>query len=104
MDFFLIFFFKENYGYLPEDEEENRVDHYDRLKKILWDIPRNFLDIQSNNILGSGEFGTFMKGTVLQTGYPTPTSVYSIEGLFIHLFRGINLKQFSFLILLLMKF
>ncbi|KAE8747457.1 hypothetical protein FOCC_FOCC005788 [Frankliniella occidentalis] len=70
----------ENYGYLAEeDEEENRTDHYDRLKKILWDIPRNFLDIQSNNILGRGEFGTFMKGTVLQNGYPIPTAIHCIE-------------------------
>ncbi|XP_034240900.1 putative tyrosine-protein kinase Wsck [Thrips palmi] len=67
----------ENYGYLPE-EEENRVDHYDRLKKVLWDIPRNFLDIK-DVLLGSGEFGPFMKGTVLQNSYPTPTSVQCIE-------------------------
>ncbi|KAK3914589.1 Putative tyrosine-protein kinase Wsck [Frankliniella fusca] len=69
----------ENYGYLPEEEEENRTDHYDRLKKILWDIPRNFLDIQSNNTIGRGEFGSFMKGTVLQNGYPTPSAIQCIE-------------------------
>ncbi|KAJ1526242.1 hypothetical protein ONE63_009398 [Megalurothrips usitatus] len=69
----------ENYGYLPEEEEESRVNHYDRLKKVLWDIPRNFLDIQSNNSLGSGEFGNVVKGTVLQNSYPTPASVHCIE-------------------------
>ncbi|GLG99272.1 Putative tyrosine-protein kinase Wsck [Gryllus bimaculatus] len=63
-------------AYVPEEIEE-RVDHYKTLKEKVWNIPRNFLDIQ-NHILGIGRYGNVMRGTVQQRGFPVPVAVHVI--------------------------
>ncbi|PSN55853.1 hypothetical protein C0J52_02736 [Blattella germanica] len=63
-------------GYIPEEEEE-RINHYDNLKRQVWNIPRNFLDVKSE-IMGQGRYGKVMKGTVQQRGFPIPVAVHTI--------------------------
>lgn len=59
-------------------EEEERVDHYGNLKRQLWNIPRNFLEINNTAIVGIGSFGKFVSGRVQQNGTQTPTLVQAI--------------------------
>ncbi|KAJ9584978.1 hypothetical protein L9F63_020683, partial [Diploptera punctata] len=63
-------------GYIPEEEEE-RVNHYENLKRQVWNIPRNFLDVNSD-VIGCGQYGNVMKGTVQQKGFPIPVAIYTI--------------------------
>ncbi|XP_054280027.1 putative inactive tyrosine-protein kinase Wsck [Macrosteles quadrilineatus] len=63
--------------YLPE-EENKKVDYYDMLHQRIWNIPRNFLDLQPE-VLGEGNFGTVYKGTVQRKGQVTPVAIYAIQ-------------------------
>nr|CAD7397889.1 unnamed protein product [Timema poppensis] len=63
-------------GYMP-DEEERRVDHYENLKQQVWNIPRNFLEVKTD-LLGRGQFGNVMQGTVHQRGLPMPVAINTI--------------------------
>lgn len=64
--------------YLPE-EEERKVDYYDMLHQKIWNIPRNFLDLQPE-VIGEGSFGSVFKGTVQKKGQVTPVAIYAIQG------------------------
>nr|CAD7590676.1 unnamed protein product [Timema genevievae] len=63
-------------GYMPDDEER-RVDHYEKLKQQIWNIPRNFLEVKTD-LLGHGQFGNVMQGTVHQRGLPMPVAINTI--------------------------
>lgn len=63
-------------GFIPE-EEDIRVNHYENLKQQVWNIPRNFLDVKSD-ILGHGKYGSVMRGTVQQRGFPVPVAIHTI--------------------------
>lgn len=60
----------ENTGFLQEEDE--RVDYYGNLKRKLWNIPRNLLDIDISCVVGLGSYGKFTKGKVQQHGAQTP--------------------------------
>lgn len=60
----------ENAGFLQEDDE--RVDYYGNLKRKLWNIPRNLIDIDISCVVGAGSYGKFTKGKVQQHGAQTP--------------------------------
>ncbi|KAJ0173418.1 hypothetical protein K1T71_010567 [Dendrolimus kikuchii] len=66
----------ENTGYI-EDEEE-RVDYYGNLKRKLWNIPRNLIEIDISCVVGLGSYGKFTKGKVTQHGAQTPGLVQVI--------------------------
>ncbi|XP_069693188.1 putative inactive tyrosine-protein kinase Wsck [Periplaneta americana] len=63
-------------GFIPEEEDE-RVNHYENLKRQVWNIPRNFLDVKSE-VLGRGQYGNVMRGTVQQKGFPVPVAIHTI--------------------------
>ncbi|KDR15852.1 putative tyrosine-protein kinase Wsck isoform X2 [Zootermopsis nevadensis] len=63
-------------GFIPEEEDE-RVNHYENLKRQVWNIPRNFLDVKSD-VLGQGQYGNVMRGTVQQRGFPIPVAIHTI--------------------------
>lgn len=54
----------ENSGFIQDEEE--RVDYYGNLKRKLWNIPRNLIDIDISCIVGVGSYGKFTKGKVQQ--------------------------------------
>lgn len=56
----------ENSGFIPD--EEDRVDHYVNLKRQLWNIPRNFLEVDTGTVVGMGSFGQFVRGRVQHQG------------------------------------
>lgn len=60
----------ENSGFIQEDD--NRVDYYSNLKRKLWNIPRNLLDIDISCVVGIGSYGKFTKGRVQQHEAQTP--------------------------------
>lgn len=60
----------ENSGFLQEDDE--RVDYYGNLKRKLWNIPRNLIDIDISCVVGLGSYGKFTRGKVQQHGAQTP--------------------------------
>ncbi|XP_072929608.1 putative inactive tyrosine-protein kinase Wsck [Epargyreus clarus] len=60
----------ENSGFLQDEEE--RVDYYGNLKRKLWNIPRNLIDIDISCVVGIGSYGKFTKGKVQQHGAQTP--------------------------------
>ncbi|XP_049953993.1 putative inactive tyrosine-protein kinase Wsck [Schistocerca serialis cubense] len=64
-------------GYVPEEEEE-RPNHYEKLKQQVWNIPRNFLEVKTD-VLGSGTYGHVVKGTVQQRGFPVPVAIHAID-------------------------
>lgn len=64
----------ENSGFIQEDE---RVDYYSNLKRKLWNIPRNFIDIDISCVVGLGSYGKFTKAKVQQGGQ-TPAIVQVI--------------------------
>lgn len=64
-------------GFIPEEEDE-RVNHYENLKRQVWNIPRNFLDVKSD-MLGQGQYGNVMRGTVQQRGFPIPVAIHTIR-------------------------
>ena len=53
------------------------MNHYENLKRQVWNIPRNFLDVKSD-VLGSGQYGNIVRGTVQQKGFPIPVAIYTI--------------------------
>lgn len=63
-------------GFIPEEEDE-RVNHYETLKRQVWNIPRNFLDVKSE-MLGRGHYGNVMRGTVQQRGFPIPVAIHTV--------------------------
>lgn len=63
-------------GFIPEEEDE-RVNHYENLKRQVWNIPRNFLDVNSD-VLGHGHYGNVMRGTVQKRGFPVPVAIHTI--------------------------
>ncbi|KAL0124451.1 hypothetical protein PUN28_006353 [Cardiocondyla obscurior] len=66
----------DNMGYIPEDIPE-RVNHYQELKKKVWNIPRNALSID-NHIVRRGRFGSVHTGTVLKDEGSYPVTVHTI--------------------------
>ncbi|XP_049878135.1 putative inactive tyrosine-protein kinase Wsck [Pectinophora gossypiella] len=60
----------ENSGFLQDEEE--RVDYYGNLKRKLWNIPRNLIDIDISCVVGLGSYGKFTRGKVQQHGAQTP--------------------------------
>ncbi|CAG9789565.1 unnamed protein product [Diatraea saccharalis] len=60
----------ENSGFLQDEDE--RVDYYGNLKRKLWNIPRNLLDIDISCVVGLGSYGKFTRGKVQQHGAQTP--------------------------------
>ncbi|KOB74400.1 putative tyrosine-protein kinase Wsck [Operophtera brumata] len=66
----------ENTGFIQEEDE--RVDYYSNLKRKLWNIPRNFIDIDISCVVGLGSYGKFTKGRVQQGGQ-TPALVQVIS-------------------------
>ncbi|XP_047033707.1 putative inactive tyrosine-protein kinase Wsck [Helicoverpa zea] len=60
----------ENSGFIQEEDE--RVDYYSNLKRKLWNIPRNLIDIDISCIVGVGSYGKFTRGKVQQHGAQTP--------------------------------
>lgn len=65
-------------GFVPETEDEP-PNHYEILKQKIWNIPRNFLDVQSD-ILGWGQYSNVVKGTVRQRGFPIGVMIQAIDG------------------------
>lgn len=63
-------------GFIQDEDE--RVDYYSNLKRKLWNIPRNFIDIDISCVVGLGSYGKFTKGKV-QQGSQTPTLVHVIN-------------------------
>lgn len=63
-------------GFIPEEEDE-RVNHYENLKCQVWNIPRNFLEVKSE-MLGVGRYGSVMRGTVQQRGFPIPVAIHTV--------------------------
>ncbi|XP_047536620.1 putative inactive tyrosine-protein kinase Wsck [Vanessa atalanta] len=59
----------ENSGFLQDEDE--RVDYYGNLKRKLWNIPRNLIDIDISCVVGLGTYGKFTKGKVQQHGAQT---------------------------------
>ncbi|CAF4866538.1 unnamed protein product [Pieris macdunnoughi] len=59
----------ENAGFLQDEVE--RVDYYSNLKRKLWNIPRNFIEMDISNVVGMGNYGKFIRGTVQQHGVQT---------------------------------
>lgn len=59
----------ENAGFLQDEDE--RVDYYGNLKRKLWNIPRNLIDIDISCVVGVGSYGKFTKGKVQQHGAQT---------------------------------
>ncbi|XP_063992258.1 putative inactive tyrosine-protein kinase Wsck [Diachasmimorpha longicaudata] len=53
----------DNMAYIPEDVPE-RPNHYQDLKKKVWSIPKNFLNVDHELVMKRGRFGTIHKGTV----------------------------------------
>ncbi|XP_013170568.1 PREDICTED: putative tyrosine-protein kinase Wsck [Papilio xuthus] len=66
----------ENSGFLQDEDE--RVDYYGNLKRKLWNIPRNLIDINISCVVGVGSYGKFTKGSVQQHGALTPGLVQVI--------------------------
>ncbi|CAB3248623.1 unnamed protein product [Arctia plantaginis] len=60
----------ENCGFMQEEQE--RVDYYSNLKRKLWNIPRNLIDIDISCVVGVGSYGKVTKGRVQQHGAQTP--------------------------------
>ncbi|XP_050664331.1 putative inactive tyrosine-protein kinase Wsck [Leptidea sinapis] len=67
----------ENSGFLQD--EEDRVDYYSNLKRKLWNIPRNLIDIDISNVVGVGSYGKCMRGTVRQHSAQTPGIIQVIS-------------------------
>ncbi|XP_013190945.1 putative inactive tyrosine-protein kinase Wsck [Amyelois transitella] len=67
----------ENSGFLQDEDE--RVDYYGNLKRKLWNIPRNLIDIDISCVVGLGSYGKFTKGKVQQHGAQTPGLVQIIS-------------------------
>lgn len=67
----------ENSGFLQD--EDQRVDYYGNLKRKLWNIPRNRIDIDISCVVGIGSYGKFTKGSVLQHEAQTPGLVQIIS-------------------------
>ncbi|KAG6442059.1 putative tyrosine-protein kinase Wsck [Manduca sexta] len=59
----------ENSGFIQDEDE--RVDYYGNLKRKLWNIPRNLIDIDISCVVGLGSYGKFTKGKVQQHGAQT---------------------------------
>ncbi|XP_045502416.1 putative tyrosine-protein kinase Wsck [Colias croceus] len=59
----------ENSGFLID--EEDKVDYYSNLKRNLWNIPRNIIDIDISNVVCLGSYGKFMRGSVQHQGKTT---------------------------------
>lgn len=66
----------ENSGFLQDEDE--RVDYYSNLKRKLWNIPRDLLDIDISCVVGVGSYGKFTRGKVQQHGAHTPGLVQVI--------------------------
>ncbi|CAK1583923.1 unnamed protein product [Parnassius mnemosyne] len=66
----------ENSSFLQDEDE--RVDYYGNLKRKLWNIPRNLIDIDISCVVGVGSYGKFTKGSVQQHGAQTPGLVQVI--------------------------
>lgn len=67
----------ENSGFIQAEDE--RVDYYSNLKRKLWNIPRNLIDIDISIVVGVGSYGKFTKGRVQQHGSQTPSLVQVIS-------------------------
>ncbi|XP_068618957.1 putative inactive tyrosine-protein kinase Wsck [Battus philenor] len=67
----------ENSGFLQDEDE--RVDYYGNLKRKLWNIPRNLIDINISCIVGIGSYGKFTKAMIMQHGVQTPGLVQVIS-------------------------
>ncbi|XP_011307023.1 putative tyrosine-protein kinase Wsck [Fopius arisanus] len=68
----------DNMAYIPEDMPE-RPNHYQDLKKKVWSIPRNFLNVD-HQVLRRGRFGTIHRGTVQdKNGVLSDAIVHSIS-------------------------
>lgn len=69
----------ENCGYIPEEELEH-VNHYDNLRDKVWNIPKNFLDVKIDNVLGIGKYGRVVTGFVQRdTGLVLPVAIQTIS-------------------------
>ncbi|XP_034833976.1 putative inactive tyrosine-protein kinase Wsck [Maniola hyperantus] len=67
----------ENSGFLQEQDE--RVDYYGNLKRKLWNIPRDLIEIDISCVVGLGSYGKFTRGKVQQHGAQTPGLVQVIS-------------------------
>lgn len=67
----------ENTGFIPDEEE--RADHYITLKRQLWNIPRNFLEVDNTSMARMGSFGPFVRGRVQHQGMLKPSLVQTIS-------------------------
>ncbi|XP_046407211.1 putative tyrosine-protein kinase Wsck isoform X2 [Ischnura elegans] len=70
----------ESSGYIHDAyiaEDEGPINHYDNLKKRVWNIPKNFLEIRSE-VIGQGKYGSVVKGTVRQRGTPIPVTIHYV--------------------------
>jgi hypothetical protein len=68
-------------GYIPEEAEE-RTNHLEALKNKVWNIPADKLELKTD-LLGTGKYGSVMKGSVIQKGFPVPVAVHSVAGNFV---------------------
>ena len=60
--------YMDNNGYIDDGSQfRTREDYLHSLEGKVWQVPRNFVDIQ-NEVLGRGKFGTVMNGTVVLNG------------------------------------
>ncbi|XP_023944577.2 putative inactive tyrosine-protein kinase Wsck [Bicyclus anynana] len=66
----------ENSGFLQD--EYDRVDYYGNLKRKLWNIPRDLIEIDISCVVGLGHYGKFTRGKVRQHGGQTPGLVQVI--------------------------
>ncbi|XP_014474407.1 PREDICTED: putative tyrosine-protein kinase Wsck [Dinoponera quadriceps] len=68
----------DNMGYIPDDIPE-RVNHYQELKKKVWNIPRNALSIDNLSTVRRGRFGTVHTGTIFgKDDISRPVTVHTI--------------------------
>jgi hypothetical protein len=51
------------------------------LKNKVWNIPADKLELKTD-LLGTGKYGSVMKGSVIQKGFPVPVAVHSVAGNF----------------------
>lgn len=66
----------DNVGYVPDEVPECK-NHYQELKEKVWNIPRNFLNVDTH-VIARGRFGYIYTGSVQKDGSNVTAGVHSI--------------------------
>lgn len=65
----------ENNGYIPE-EERQPVNHYRNLKQKVKTLPLHLIHMNTDNLLGTGKFGSVVDGSIQDVG---SVAIYEIK-------------------------